>query len=281
VWTRNYYDLVAGLPDVSPDAARLPVAAAEFIAQTAELVHPDDAALLRLLQLPVDNRNAVTLLEKLARPFETGGAYDAEALAAEVANPETLPEYLRSFIDAYRADELGLPGLNSDDRLSWLFFETMTAHTNDFISSWFTFELHLRNFLSALAVRRKMPHLQLREPEYLKCLESVLICRTEVEEHLLASPAPDFGLAERLPWVEKLLQLPDDDFIERERRIDQLRWDMLDELTTFAYFQIETLLAFCLRLMSVERWTRLDPQTGRQRLAELLQGLKPAARTAA
>lgn len=280
MWARNYYDLVAGLADLSPDAVRLPISAAEFIAQTAELVHPDDAELLRLLQLPADNRNIITLLEKLQRPFEPGGAYDAEALAAEIANPETLPGYVASFIDAHRAGEL-LPELGSDDRLSWLFFEAAMSHENEFISSWFSFELALRNILAALAVRRGMPHLQQREPEYLKCLESVLVCRTDVEEHLLASAAPDFGLTEKLPWIERVLQLPADDFIQRERMLDQLRWDMLDELTTFSYFQIETLLAFCLRLMIVERWTGLDPQTGRQRLEELLLGLKSGAQAAA
>jgi hypothetical protein len=72
VWVRNYYDLVAGLADISPDAARIPLSAAEFSAQAAELVHPDDAVLLRLLQLPRDNRNLITLLEKQDRVFEPG-----------------------------------------------------------------------------------------------------------------------------------------------------------------------------------------------------------------
>ena len=281
MWARNYYDLVAGLADISPDASRIPLSAGQFIAQTAELVHPDDAGLLRLLQLPRDNRNLITLLDRLDRPFENGGAYDREALTAEIANPETLPDYMRSFIDAHHAGDVMLPDLNNDDRLSWLFFENMAGHGNDFIASWFTFELQLRNILAALAVRRNIPHLQQREPEYLRCLESVLVCRTDVEERLFASAAPDFGLAEQLPWIERVLQLPVDDFTQRERRIDLLRWDMLDELTTFTYFQIETLLAFCLRLMIVERWTGLDPQTGRKRLEQLLLGLKPGAKSAA
>jgi hypothetical protein len=281
VWARNYYDLVAGLADISVDSARLPLSAAGVIAQIAELVHPDDAELLRLLQLPLDNRNLITLLERLDRPFENGGAYDREALTSELASPETLPGYMQTYIDAHRAGDILLPDLNSDDRLSWLFFEHMTAHENDFIASWFTFELQLRNILAALAIRRGMPHLQQREQEYLKCLESALICLTDVEERLLASAAPDFGLSEQLPWIERVLQLPVDDFIQRERSIDQLRWDMLDELTTFSYFQIETLLAFCLRLMIVERWTGLDPQTGRKRLEQLVLSLKPEEQTAA
>jgi len=281
VWSRNYYDLVTGLADIRPDTARIPFVAADFIAQTAELVHPDDAGLLRLLQLPIDNRNLITLLDKINRPFEPGGTYDRETLTVEIANPETLPEYMRFFIDAHLADELLMPDLNNDDRLSWLFFENMTAHENDFIASWFTFELQLRNILAALAVRRNMLHLQQREPDYLRCLESALVCRTDVEERLLVSSALDFGLSEQLPWIERVLQLPVDDFIERERRIDLLRWDLLDELTTFTYFQIETLLAFCLRIMIVERWMRLDPQTGRQRLEKLLLGLKTGAQAVA
>jgi hypothetical protein len=274
VWARNYYDLVTGLADIKPDAARIPFSAAEFIAQTAELVHPDDAGLLRLLQLPFDNRNLITLLYRMDRPFVPGGSYDRETLTAEIDNPETLPEYMLFFIDAHNVDELLLPDLNNDDKLNWLFFENITAHKNAFISSWFTFELQLRNILAALSVRRNIVHLQEREPEYLRCLESALICLTDVEERLLVNAALDFGLSEQLPWIERVLQLPVDDFIERERRIDQLRWDILDELTTFTYFQIETLLAFCLRLMIVERWMSLDPLTGRKRLEQLLLGLK-------
>jgi hypothetical protein len=277
VGSRSYYDLVAGLPDLSPDAARLPLSPADFVTETAWLVHPEDAELLRLLQLAIDNRNLITRLEKLDRPFAPGGLYDSEALAQEIANPETMPDYLQAYLDAHRSGEPPFPELAPDDRLSWLYCEHATAQENEFVASWFTFERELRNILSALAVRRNLPHLHRRGPEHLKCLESVLIGRTDVEEHLMASAAPDFGLAERLPWIERVLHLPEGDFVERERRLDLLRWDMLDELTTFSYFRIETLLAFYLRLRIVERWAGLDPKTGRDRLAALVQGLKPAA----
>lgn len=281
MWARNYYALVAGLADVSPDAARPPCGSADFIANLAELVHPDDAKLLRLLQLPRDNRNLITLLEKRDRPFVPGGAYGRGELAAEIENPETLPDYMCDYIAAHRADELMLPELAADDRLSWLFFDLAAGHPNAFIASWFSFERALRNVLAALAVRRGMPHLQQREPEQLKCLESVLVCRTGVEERLLTSAAPDFGLAAELPWIGRVLELPADDLVGRERALDLLRWDMLEELTVLSHFQIETLLAFCVRLMLVERWTRLDPQTGRRRLEQLVQDLKPGARAAA
>lgn len=281
MWARNYYDLVAGLADIRPDTSRLPFGSAEFIADIAALVHPDDAKLLRLLQLPRDNRNLITLLEKRGRPFEPGGAYDRELLAAEIETPEALPDYMCDYIAAYRADELPLPELSGDDRMAWLFFEFAAGHENAFIAAWFSFERALRNILAALAVRRGMPHLQQREPEYLKCLESVLVCRTGVEERLLTSAAPDFGLAAELPWIARVLELPADDLVERERALDLLRGDMLDELTVLSHFQIETLLAFCMRLMLAERWTRLDPQTGRRRLEQLVRSLKPGARAAA
>jgi len=49
---------------------------------------------------------------------------------------------------------------------------------------------------------------------------------------------------------------------------------MLDELTTFAYFQVETILAFCIKLMLVERWMKLDPVSGRQKLEQLIAQMR-------
>ena len=56
--------------------------------------------------------------------------------------------------------------------------------------------------------------------------------------------------------------------------VDELRWNMLDELTTFTYFGIETLLACCLKVMIVERWEHLDETSGKEKLNRLIEELE-------
>jgi len=270
----NYYDLVTGLPDISLVEPRLAFSGAGFMDEMSELIAPEDAQLLGILRLPVDNKNFITILESRDRPFAAGGNYPQEQLLHEIKNADTLPEYMQALLRAHREGRQLFPGLTLEDQLNWLFYDVATAHENEFIAGWFSFELHLRNVLAALSVRSRLPHLKEREPEYERCLSSCIICRNEVTEHIFKSTAPDFGLAAALPWVEYIIGLPQQDMRHREQALDRLRWDMLDGLTTFAYFQAETILAFCIKLMLVERWMKLDPVSGRQKLEQLVHEMR-------
>jgi hypothetical protein len=104
-------------------------------------------------------------------------------------------------------------------------------------------------------------------------LSSLLVCRTDVTEQLLRSNAPDFGVASSFPWIEQVLSFDSEDLVEFERSLDGLRWRVLDELTLFSQFQIETILAFVIRLALAQRWARLDTDTGRERFEEIVNTL--------
>ena len=70
------------------------------------------------------------------------------------------------------------------------------------------------------------------------------------------------------------MTLFDDTLLDLEKNIDLLRWDYLNELTVFTYFQIETILAFYIKLGIVERWQGLDPAVGEQHYTKLVEELK-------
>lgn len=50
--------------------------------------------------------------------------------------------------------------------------------------------------------------------------------------------------------------------LEREQKIDSLRWEKASELCTFHYFDIHVILAFFLKASLVACWARLDKETG-------------------
>lgn len=62
------------------------------------------------------------------------------------------------------------------------------------------------------------------------------------------------------------------DILERERALDRLRWRTADELTTFDYFDIDKLLAYLVKVAIVERWSALNAEEGRERLAAIVNG---------
>jgi hypothetical protein len=89
------------------------------------------------------------------------------------------------------------------------------------------------------------------------------------------SSARDLGLASEWPWIDRLLQIIEiPDLLQREKAIDMLRWNFLDEQNTFNYFTVEVLIAFYIKLGIIERWLRLDPATGEELFRNLLGTLQ-------
>jgi hypothetical protein len=62
--------------------------------------------------------------------------------------------------------------------------------------------------------------------------------------------------------------------MQREKAIDMLKWDWLDENTFFNYFTIEKLISYYIKLEMIERWIKLDPETGREFFKKLIKDLE-------
>lgn len=50
--------------------------------------------------------------------------------------------------------------------------------------------------------------------------------------------------------------------LERERALDRIRWNLIDELAGFNPFSQEAVLAYALKLRIASRWDRMDDKTG-------------------
>ncbi len=270
--SQNYYYLVAGLPDIIIDNTKKELSVTNFIAEVTEQVNPQDANLFSPLLLCYDNENLLTLLEKKDKEFDARGNFPREALEMEIKMPEKLPRYMHTFIEAYKEGKRLFTELSTEDQLNWLYYDEVTAHSNAFLQDWFTFDLDLRNVLAGLNSRKYAEDSDHAEETFSR--QRSILCRNDVSELVLKSNAPDFSLASRFSWVEKLLAFNREDLVEYEKNVDTLRWDILDELTTFTYFQIETILAFCIKLGMVERWQKLEPEIGKEKLERLLADLE-------
>lgn len=62
--------------------------------------------------------------------------------------------------------------------------------------------------------------------------------------------------------------------LEKERKLDRIRWAEAEELSTFDYFNADTLLAYLVKVDIVARWARLDERTGREMLGRLISDLE-------
>ena len=271
----KYYYLISGLPHISLDVVEGAPDFRAFMDETAELVSRRDVELLRLIRLPADNRNLVNMLEKKEVPFDMTGNFSEEELRHALGGLDILPPYMMSIIEAHRLDLPVFHNMTWNDQINWLFHEFVDGMPNAFLKEWFSFELNLGNFLSALISREFNISIERRIDQRIeKTRAQAIIGHNEIAEVILESSAPDLSLSRLLPFVDEILALDRSDLAGFERGIDRIRWEMLDEMTCFDYFDIEVLLVYGLKLGILERWKGLDEVKGGERFGHILAGLE-------
>jgi hypothetical protein len=261
---RNYYYLVSGLQDLFPGIHKLVLDQAGFRDLLKEHLHPADYRLAERLYLPYDNKNLLQLLQQQNAPFDERGINSADFLTEQLREPEGLPEYMAAFISAFRAQEPLFPGMSPENELTTLYYKEMLDGPDDFLNGWFRFSLNVKNLLTAsIARQQEIPY------------EHQIIGDDEISTAIRKSHLRDFGLSSELDYLEQVTEIAAmDDFIEREKAIDQMIWDYLDEHTFFEYFTIDRILAYVIRLDMVSRWMAIDTDRGIQLFKEALQALK-------
>lgn len=173
-------------------------------------------------------------LPELSRDW-TAGEKDADAIIGEIkgqcsARDRAVIEFLEK---GYVAEEL------SPD-----FYGEALKHKVRFIREWFGFDLDVRN-------------------AKVKYLNKAL--GREASKDVISIPGRE---TEGNPELERILS--DNDILARERGIDDLYWAKADSLTVFHYFDLTVILGFIARLKIIDRWLKLDEETGRKMFKKLV-----------
>lgn len=266
----NYYCLVAGLPDLSLDDGKLNYTVANFKSELYPELSDKDKQLIDLFYLKFDNANLLKLLKDKEAETVSEGNFSSEellALAASVregdAPDKKYPSYLYEFVAAYLelpAEEL----YRAEDMLAAYYYAYAMKCGNEFVSSWFEFNLNINNILAALAARK-----------YKMDVQQVVVGDTEVCEMIRTSNARDFGLTEMLDYFEPLLRIAEtEDLVEREKKIDVLKWNWMEDAVFFNYFTVERIFVFLMRLEMIGRWIAMDKEKGSEIFRQMIDKLK-------
>lgn len=62
--------------------------------------------------------------------------------------------------------------------------------------------------------------------------------------------------------------------LQRERGLDDLMWAKIDELTGMNIFTLDFILGFIAKLMIIDRWFKLNPETGKEMFRSLVQEIR-------
>ena len=258
-----YYCFLAGLPDLFLDESEVNFSLADFKSTLKEELVPADYQLVQLLFLPYDHKNLLNVLQENYEQFDELGNFTMEELEEE-EDAAILPQYMYDFINQYKTDAKSRTLKQWETYLTELYYSHAIQSGNQFLTDWFTFERNVTNMLTGITCRN-----------FDKNPEEEIIGTDEVAEAVRNSSAKDFGLAAELDYASQVLNITEkDNLLNREKSLDQLKWDQINELTLFHYFSTEVVLAYTLKIQMIYRWMQLDVETGKEMFKQMIDELK-------
>lgn len=137
------------------------------------------------------------------------------------------------------------------EKLNAGFYRACLGSGSRFLREYFLFDLFLRN----------------TKVEYL----NASLGRSEGKDILLLEELEDYEFEQKEEIVEIL---SGSDIIGREKGLDMAIWEHVEEVTTMYVFDMDAILGFIARLKIIDRWDKLDPETGAELFRRLIKEIR-------
>lgn len=275
--SNNYYCLIAGIPEFTFDQKKLIFKPAELKEYLKDTLQSSDYKVLCNLFYEFDNSNILHLIsqgheannEDYKTWFNTlsNHTYDELVMATREADEISTP-YIRNFFEEYNNSEKKTDILHWEKHLTQLYYDHLQKCNNKLLKDWFAFDFTLKNVITAIISRA-----------HSLSSEEQMIINSEMLQNIAKSNAKDFGIAVDWPMVSKVVNIFEEtNLLKREEAIDMLKWNWLDEATTFEYFSFEVVITIVLKLRIIERWSNADPEKGKALFVNLLEQIKESGK---
>jgi hypothetical protein len=128
------------------------------------------------------------------------------------------------------------------------FYTKAAESKNRFIREYFDFDGRLRNM--------KVEYLAKRLGK-------------QGENYLVELPEADFEEEKQIQDI-----LANADFVEREQKMDDLKWEKASDIARMDYFNMNAILAFLVKAKTVQRWSELDSAKGQEMFKKLVTEIR-------
>lgn len=270
----SYYCLMAGLPDIALEDAKGARTVMEFKEELGEILSKADQKLMFYFYLRYDCLNLVKLLKDPEAEISLNGNFTREQYEDMMTTDREMnvdvsgyPEFLSMFVYDYEKNKDRV-GYFPEDAILSEYYKYSVDCPNKTISKWFQLNLNITNILTALIAQK-----------YGWNVSDYIMGDNEVCDMIRHSNAKDFGLADDYEYVTELMKIVDcEDPVLKEKRIDAFKWMWLEEQTFMDIFSIDAVYAYMCKLEMLERWAKLDVETGRETFRQIIENLREEAR---
>ncbi len=232
----GYECLLAGLPELKA-GIDAPMTTEALLLQLDEALSDNDKQLLALLRKKNDDED---ILEQIRQYDDT-----------LVGQPDWWEEARQR--------------LSEEDLRTQVLYEQGLRCKNRFVRAWYTYNRDMNNVMVATICRKHGFD-----------VTKMIVGRGAVADILRKNlPQKDFGLGGVLDDVQDIMSLVEvENLMEREKRMDALRFQWLENATLYIDFSIENVLAYYLQIEMLNRWSVLTVEQGEKVFRELVADMK-------
>lgn len=273
MFKRFYHCFIAGLYDLTLDDGKNLISLHDFREELSGILHRDDFQLVNILFLPIDNSNLLRYISGETDKINSLGNYTTEDFEEQVSRLDSiikvddiLPEYMVSVIKEWLASEKALNRIRAEKLLTEGYYVLAAQSGNKFLKKWIEYDLDMNNIL----VLKNSLDLGI------EVSDQIIGSNKLAEElRLISRKKSDFRVPTEPEYASSIFNIAgENDFLEREMKIDLVRWNHLNDLIFFEYFTIDYILAYLIKLFIAHRWLALDEVTGQEMLKKLVSELK-------
>ena len=136
----------------------------------------------------------------------------------------------------------------NEETLGADFYAKAAASKNRFIREYFDFDGRLRNMKVAYLAKR---------------------LGKQGDDYFVPMPEADFEEESQIKEI-----LANADFVLREQKIDELKWEKASDIARLDNFNMNTILAFLAKAKTVQRWAELDKEKGEEMFRKLVKEVR-------
>ena len=271
MFSTEYYCLVASLREWTLDSDTKGFDVREILDEILDELTANDRKAVELLYAYYDCENIIALRNNRNRHNDLGNLSIEELKdVLENRNYAKLPECVAKVVKLYNEadDEERDEEVSLDDNFQRAIFDAyykdLAASKASFLNKWGEFDRTLRNISAAVAAR-----------EAGRAIKDVTVGGGEIVAQLAQSSAADFGLRGELQYIDAVISAitEEQNIVEKERKIDAIRWAEAEDVAVYDYFTINYILSYLVKVNIVARWTLLSPEVGREMLNKLIASL--------
>ena len=268
MFSSSYYALVAGFREYALGAETKGFDIEAILAEVFEVLSSSDRKTVELLYAYYDCENLISRYNG-STTYNALGRLSSEEVEQELQTPSRLIEPLAKVLRLYASPESEeAEGVDLTQpfgkALMTAYYKVCAASKSRLLREWSNFDRMVRNIVAATLARQQGV-----------AVDTVVVGEDTITKSLSRSSAADFGLRTEVPFVEQLVATVADEhnMVEKERKIDNIRWAELSELSTFDYFDVNAVIAYLIKANMVARWAQLDAKVGREMFDRLVSEL--------